>query len=789
MNRVSSVASPATRGAAVLAVLVGALQAAWLAATQLPSRPRGLLEALLASIGADLGLALLAAPLAILVARVLQLRPTRQHACLICLVVLEVGISTVLLAWSRSHELVPAIRQALAVLLIAALASAAALRLPARPRVTLVVHALAWLTPLALWLALPPSLLAHDGAKLVLAAALLLPLAHPLGVRVRPRIRTVVLTLGALACFWTLFATRRDEASASALLVHHEPLRVWTTLVGPLGDLDGDGASMLFGGRDCAPFDRFVGPHAPEVAGNGVDDNCLLGDLADDALAPLPPPGPPSHPRADILLLCIDALRPDRTSIHGYAHATTPNLARHFAGAHRFTGAHAEADATRETLPSLLSGRRLFDLRWHRDDAVVLDPQTRLLGDHLAAAGYHSFAALPFTALNMLGTPQLGFDKMHVYADLDGRGTTAAGVTDALLAAHAELPGPRLLFAHYYEPHEPHVLQRPFRAVSSDPYDQEIARVDAEIGRLLDTLEQRGALADTIVILTSDHGEAFGEHGHSFHDVHVYEEDLRVPLLIRLPGRPGRDIDTPVSVTQLAATLLELVGAPALPDGPTRPSLAPLLRGEPAPPLRLTGSARALRAAGRWMIRERDLKVILDADAGTITEFDLATDPDERHGTSTPTGTALADDFLEHDLGAARSRVLRAMQVGTADPGRADITLVSAHGELAGSPGEHPKLPVRALIRVQFDLTDRTDPAFKYIVELRRGATVLARIDEPIAGGRTSLRTWPADARIEDVRTFKIRPTDLDAEVFVRTANQELPLGRVDAFPVAARHP
>lgn len=783
----------AVRGVVVLAVLAGSLLAAWLAAVHLHASPRGLLEALLASVGACVGLALLAAPLAALVASVLRMRAARQVAVLAALVILEVGASWTALAWARSHDLELVLWRGTITLLVASVAASLGFYLSRRTGSLPVVRALAWLTPLALWSLLPASLLAHDGAGVLLALALLLPIAPLADVR-RPILRIVVLGAAALASIWTLFAARRDEATASTVLTRHEPLRVWVALVGPLGDLDGDGASMLFGGRDCAPLDRFVGPHSPEVAGNGVDDNCLLGDLADDALPPLPPPGPAWAPRADILLLCVDALRPDRTSMFGYPRDTTPNLARHFADAFRFTAAYAEADATRETLPSLLSGRRLFDLRWHRDDAVVLDPRTRFLGDHLAAAGYRSFAALPFTALNMLGTPQLGFSEApHVYADLDGRGSTAAGVTDALLAAHHETPAPRLLFAHYYEPHEPHVQQRPFRDVSPDLYDQEIARVDAEIGRLLDTLERSGALTNTIVVLTSDHGEAFGEHGHSFHDVHVFEEDMRVPLLVRIPGHRGRDIDAPVSVTQVAATLLELVGVPALSEGPTRPSLAPLLRGDPSPPQRLTGSARALRAAGRWMVREDFNKVILDLDAGTVTSFDLAADPDERAGQSTTAATLLADEFREHELGAAHSHALRAMQIGEARPDEAlaalapGVTLAGARAELAGPFAPYPTLPVRVLVRVALDLAAGRPDSADYTVELRRGDAVIAHIDEPVAGGRASLHAWPDGVRIEDTRTFKIRPRDRDAEVFVRAGDHELALGRIDGLPVAPR--
>ena len=403
-------------------------------------------------------------------------------------------------------------------------------------------------------------LLAHDGARPLLVAAVLLPLAPRVGGRLRPRHRWLLIVLAGLALAWTLFGARHEPRVAAGLLPRHEPMRVFMALVAPLGDLDGDHASLLFGGRDCAALDPFVGPHAAEIAGNGVDDNCLLGDLADDSLPALPAFGPAWLAGADILILSVDALRPDRMSMFGYPRRTTPEIDRHFADAYRFHDAYAEAASTRDTLPSLLSGRRLLDLRWHVDDTVVLGPDNRFLGDHLPA--YHPVGVLPFTAVNMLGSARLGLGPLTIYDDHDGRGSTATRVTDTLLAAHRRLPAPRLLFAHYYEPHEPHVAHASFSAVSPDLYDQEIARVDRSIGRLLDGLAERGELERTIVVLTADHGEAFDEHGHSFHNVHVFEEDVRVPLLIRVPGRPGGDIRGPVSNTQVVATLLELVGAP-----------------------------------------------------------------------------------------------------------------------------------------------------------------------------------------------------------------------------------
>lgn len=96
-----------------------------------------------------------------------------------------------------------------------------------------------------------------------------------------------------------------------------------------------------------------MGPHAPEIAGNGVDDNCLLGDLADDTLPPIPEFGPAWLTDADLLIISVDALRADRMSLYGYPRQTTPNIDRHFADAYRFREAYAEAISTRDTFSEL----------------------------------------------------------------------------------------------------------------------------------------------------------------------------------------------------------------------------------------------------------------------------------------------------------------------------------------------------------------------------------------------------------------------------------------------------
>jgi len=98
-----------------------------------------------------------------------------------------------------------------------------------------------------------------------------------------------------------------------------------------------------------------------------------------------------------------------------------------------------------------------------------------------------------------------------------------------------------------------------------DAYDDCLAELDHQIGALLDALEARGVLDETLLIITSDHGEQFGEHDRFGHGLSLYDEETRVPLLIALPGRvpAGRVIDAPVSLADLPATVLDLLGLSA----------------------------------------------------------------------------------------------------------------------------------------------------------------------------------------------------------------------------------
>ncbi|MDX1650440.1 MAG: sulfatase-like hydrolase/transferase, partial [Myxococcota bacterium] len=168
-------------------------------------------------------------------------------------------------------------------------------------------------------------------------------------------------------------------------------------------------------------------------------------------------------------------------------------------------------------------------------------------------------------------------------------------------------------------------------------YDAGVAYADAETGRLLDVLEAAGAAGRTLVVVTSDHGEAFLEHGHLLH-THLHEEVARIPLLVRGPGvRPGTRVATPVRLADVAPTVLALAGLPA-PEGMDGPGLETALREgrEPAP--------RAVHARGREaLLRLGRFKLLAprSPEARPAALYDLARDPGERENLLTDAPAAV----------------------------------------------------------------------------------------------------------------------------------------------------
>jgi len=187
---------------------------------------------------------------------------------------------------------------------------------------------------------------------------------------------------------------------------------------------------------------------------------------------------------------------------------------------------------------------------------------------------------------------------------------------------------------------------------NKERYLDELATIDAAIGRLSDAIDARGLGGRTYLVVTADHGEAFGEHGTNFHASTIYEELVRVPLVVRGPGIKPRTIGEPVSLVDVGATILDLFQLETPGDWMGQ-SLVPLLQGrdvELARPIVLDTGRRMQGLVGR-----DGIKVIRNVRAGTFEVYDLFRDPNEaRNLAATPDGLAaigrLSAFFKQHEL-------------------------------------------------------------------------------------------------------------------------------------------
>ena len=156
-----------------------------------------------------------------------------------------------------------------------------------------------------------------------------------------------------------------------------------------------------------------------------------------------------------------------------------------------------------------------------------------------------------------------------------------------------EEAAPFSLFVHFFDPHARWNYREEFgfergsttRERHMAAYDSEIAFADRYVGKIVDKLKEEGLYDDVIFVITSDHGEAFNEHGYYFHGQTLYNTVANVPMLIRVPGWFSRQVEGPVSIIDIAPTLLDLIGVTIPTDFEGR-SLSTVMLGQSEVPKR-----------------------------------------------------------------------------------------------------------------------------------------------------------------------------------------------------------
>ncbi|HVY27576.1 MAG TPA: sulfatase [Polyangiaceae bacterium] len=514
------------------------------------------------------------------------------------------------------------------------------------------------------------------GLLLMMAAgALLLPSAR----RLLPLVASLGLAFGPLAL--TYLAGRGvtlDERAALAI-ERQAPLgHVALALLRKLSDRDHDGVSAAFAGGDCDDHDPSVSPRALDIPGNGKDEDCQGGDATPvvvrhdeateaqsaDARARLPAD-------LNVIFVTIDTLRAD-LGYAGNPRPVSPHLDALAQQSVVFDRAYSLASYTGKSMGPLMIGKYSSEVDGGFSHFNKYSKRETFVQERLKAAGVRTLSVQGYWYFFKDAGFERGFDVIDssaapkvaaIEGDQTSNSDEQANAAIRLLASAEQSQQRFFLWMHFVDPHAeyaPHP-EHDFGPKPRDRYDGEVAFVDEQLGRVLDALDKSPFVGRTAVVVTSDHGEAFSEHGMIRHGFELWEELVHVPLLIKVPGFAPHHVNARRSAIDVVPTLLDLFKLPAPAGSGTdfvsgQSLLADLMRApgaaEPAKPV-FIDMARGPYNAERQALIDGDQKLTV-SEGRVLGLYDLAQDPGEKLDLSSDKSRVAA---MRDKLSAFKSRL------------------------------------------------------------------------------------------------------------------------------------
>lgn len=346
-------------------------------------------------------------------------------------------------------------------------------------------------------------------------------------------------------------------------------------------------------------------------------------------------------PAPNVVVITVDTLRADHLGCYGYKQIKTPNIDALAADGTRFEHAYTPVPVTLPAHTVIFTGTYPMLSGIHDFSANKLSPQQPTLASVLKEHGYTTGAVIGSAVLDSRFGLNHGFDFYYDHFDfsrleesnLDEMERPGNVVADQALDWLAKNYQKKFfLWMHLYDPHYPYRPPAPYsEEYASHLYDGEIAFADAQVGRLIRFLKEKGLYQNTVIVLSGDHGESLGEHGEKTHGFFIYNATLHVPLIVRVPEtKTEKLVSASASLADIMPTVLNTLklDVPAQVQGQSL--LSPMTGNKEDEPRSLYSESFLARLHFNWSeLRGVETSNYHFIDAPKPELYDLSKDPGE----------------------------------------------------------------------------------------------------------------------------------------------------------------